>query len=405
MTAMPSSTSGQNERSAWIKPLLIGIIALLAVGLIAIYTWQRVRADINRNTILSSGTIETDDIEIGSRLGGRVDKVLVEEGAMVEPGQPIIALEPYTIPAQALQVEGQLAQAESQLELLANGPRKQELNQAWHVYQSAQAQANLIAQGPRQEDIAQAEANYKQANADYEQAQTRFKRYEQLYQNHVISQQEYDSTQTSLTVAKERANAARQQLLELQRGSRPMDIVRAQSQAKAQLNQYQLLKAGTRPEQISGQLAAVKALEGKLQELETTSNELTIKSPCRCEVNALSIEAGHIVLPNQTVATLVNVDKLWVRVYIGEERHGLVHPGDTVEITVDAYPNEVFKGRVIQVSSKAEFTPRNVQTQETRHILVFGVKVAIEDPSHRLRPGMPADVRFDVRQRVAKNKQ
>ena len=404
MTAMPSSTAGQNERSKWIKPVLIGIIALLTVGLIAIYTWQRIRADINRNTILSSGTIETDDIEIGSRLGGRVQKVLVEEGAMVQPGQALIQLEPYTIPAQAIQVEGQLAQAESQLELLANGPRSQELSQAWNVYRSAQAQANLIAQGPRQEDIAQAQANYNQANADYEQAQTRFNRYEKLYQNHVISQQEYDSTQTALTVAKERANAARQQWLELKRGSRPMDIARAQSQAKAQLSQYQLLKAGTRPEQISGQLAAVKALEGKLQELETTSNELTIKSPCQCEVNALNVDPGHIILPNQTVATLVNVNNLWVRVYIGEERHGLVHPGDVVDITVDAYPNEVFKGRVLQVASKAEFTPRNVQTQETRHILVFGVKVSIEDPSHHLRPGMPADVKFDVRQRLAKFK-
>lgn len=377
------------------KRLLVPL--LLILGIIAYFVWDYQKQRAEEVILDASGTIETTEVQVGSRIGGRIQAVIFEEGDMVKQGDILVQLDPYQLPAQRQELLAQLAQAQAILEELRRGPRPQEIAAAEAQYRQAQAQANLIASGTRTEEIEQAAANRRQAEADLENARRNYQRFQTLADRRVISQQELDTARTQFEVAQERVNAARQRETELRRGNRPQEIAAAQQEAQAQRQRLQLLRAGTRPEEIAAQEAIVQSIQAQLQQLEETENELAVRSPCSCQISSMDIKAGQLISPNQTLATLTNLNDLWVRVYIPEERFGQVKPGDPAEVTVDAFPRRTFKGRVVQIASRAEFTPRNVQTEETRKIQVFGVKVALDNQGLMLRPGMPADVHFDLR--------
>ncbi len=93
--------------------------------------------------------------------------------------------------------------------------------------------------------------------------------------------------------------------------------------------------------------------------------------------------------------TLANLSNLTLTVYIPEDRYGEVTLGQTVRVTVDSFPGETFRAVVVHISDRAEFTPRNVQTVEGRKTTVFAIKLRLEDPQGKLKPGMPADVVFE----------
>lgn len=374
------------------------LIALVVLALAGYLLWGFLKQLEAQNRMEGSGTIQTTEIQVGSLIGGRVIRTNAREGDFVKPGDVLVTLDPYQLPAQRQQLMAELAQAEAVLIELQRGPRPQEIEAAEAQYREALARANLVAEGPRQEEIAKAEAATRQAQADLEKAQATYLRFQTLYERHVISDQEFDEVRTNFRIAQEQLAAAQEQELELKRGPRPQEITAAQQQARALKEQYDLLKAGTRPEEIAAQEARIQTIKAQLAQLEATSDELSIQSTCHCQVSSLDLRPGQLVNPNQTVATLINLNDLWVRVYIPEERFGLVQPGDPATVRVDPYPKRTFAGTVIQVASRAEFTPRNVQTEETRKIQVFGVKVQIDNTERLLRPGMPADVTFDLRE-------
>jgi len=119
-----------------------------------------------------------------------------------------------------------------------------------------------------------------------------------------------------------------------------------------------------------------------------------VVAPSAATVEVLDVRPGDLIAPNTPVATLLERDQIYVRIYIPETEIGLVHVGQRAEIRVDSFPNERFSGSVEQINQQAEFLPRNVQTREERVHQVFGVKVRIDDSSHRVLAGMAAEVKF-----------
>ncbi len=83
-----------------------------------------------------------------------------------------------------------------------------------------------------------------------------------------------------------------------------------------------------------------------------------------------------------------------MKIYIPEPQLGRIKLGQIAEITTDSYRGKVYRGKVTFINSEAEFTPKNVQTQEERVKLVFAVKIAVDNPNQELKPGMPADARI-----------
>lgn len=158
--------------------------------------------------------------------------------------------------------------------------------------------------------------------------------------------------------------------------------------AKAQLK---ILKAGARQEQIAVAEAQVKQAEASLAALQVQRDQHTLSAPLAGWVVDQTAHEGEMATPGATLLTLADLNNLTLTVYVAEPNIGRVMIGQEVEVLVDAFPGEPFTGHITFISDKAEFTPKNIQTKEERANTVFAVKIKLENPDQRLKPGMPAD--------------
>lgn len=158
--------------------------------------------------------------------------------------------------------------------------------------------------------------------------------------------------------------------------------------AQAQVN---ILKAGARAEQIALAQAQVKQAEASLAALQVQRDQHTLNAPLNAWVVEQPAHEGEMANPGATLLTLADLRNLTLTVYIPETGVGQVSLGQAVQVYVDAFPGDPFTGHVTFISDKAEFTPKNIQSKEERVNTVFAVKIKLDNPGQRLRPGMPAD--------------
>jgi HlyD family secretion protein len=217
------------------------------------------------------------------------------------------------------------------------------------VVEQAEARLALVLAGPRVEQK-------NQAHADWENAERERQRMEALLQHGLIPQEQYDNTATAARIKHEA-------LREVERGSRKEDIAAAR--------------------------ANVAQAESRLAYLERQKKETVVVAPVDGVIQAFDLRPGDLVTANQPVATLLEGDQLWVRVFVPETQLGRVRQGQAAQIAVDTFPGRVFPGKVVEIRERGEYTPRNVQTVEQRSDLVFGVKIAV-DPTPELKAGMAA---------------
>jgi HlyD family secretion protein len=155
---------------------------------------------------------------------------------------------------------------------------------------------------------------------------------------------------------------------------------------------YRLLELGTRYEERDEAAARVAEMRGKLREIEVNLQEAIVKAPEPAVVEVLAVRKGDLVQPGQPILRVLRRADLWVKVYVPETDLGRVRLNQTVEVTVDSYSDRRFQGKIIQIGSESEFTPRNVQSVDERRHQVFGVKVRIDDPQGVFKSGMAAEV-------------
>ena len=155
--------------------------------------------------------------------------------------------------------------------------------------------------------------------------------------------------------------------------------------------------SGYRSEDIDAARAAVAQAEAQLALARARLAEREVRAPRAATVEVFDLRPGDLLAPNAPVARLLEVDELYVMVYVPEPRLGEVQLGQSVEVCVDAFPARVFHGRVEQIRQRAEFLPRNVQTCAERVHQVIGVKVRVDDAHAELRAGTAAEVRFPPR--------
>ncbi|WP_129631071.1 efflux RND transporter periplasmic adaptor subunit [Candidatus Oscillochloris fontis] len=165
--------------------------------------------------------------------------------------------------------------------------------------------------------------------------------------------------------------------------------------ADAQLSQAQarlaLAQAGARPEQVQAAQAQLSQAQANLRQIEVQLAKATLSAPRAGLVLTRPIHEGEQVLPGSVLMTIGSLETVRLTLYIAEPDIGRVFPGQQVQVTVDSYPDRIFTGVVTFIAQEAEFTPRNVQTQDERATTVFAVRVEIANPDHALKPGMPAD--------------
>ena len=190
------------------------------------------------------------------------------------------------------------------------------------------------------------------------------------------------SARADLVTAEERYETAQDTLLALQFGEQSPKLAAAQAsmnQAQATADQANL---------------AVPQAQANLDLLDTQIARLTVKAPSDGVILTRSIEPGEVLPAGAAAFTLGRLDNLTITVYIPEDRYGEVKLGQTANVTVDPFPGETFTATVMHIADQAEFTPRNVQTVSGRKSTVFAIKLKVQDPNGKLKPGMPADVTF-----------
>jgi multidrug resistance efflux pump len=333
------------------------------------------------DALQGSGTVEARDIRVGSKIGGRIDKVLVREGDTVQAGQVLITFDDKELLAS-------LAQTRAAAEKAQRGYRPEEIAEARAAAAQAKAEYDQRKNGYRQEDIAAAQAELDRASADEVRARLDDQRYQALAEKDLVSKQQRDSAEANWKMAVAQKENAQHKLDELQRGYRPEEIASAEARYRQTEATLEKLERGNRREDVEAARAAFAYDEARFRERQ-------VVAPSAATIEVLDVRPGDLIPPNTPVATLLERDQIYVRIYIPETIIGRVHVGQKADIRVDSFPNQVFHGVVEQINQQAEFLPRNVQTREERVHQVFGVKVRIDDSSQHVLAGMAADVKLD----------
>ena len=349
-----------------------------------------------------SGTVEVRTVSVGSRAGGRVQEVLVREGANVAAGQPLIVLEPGDLEAQKLIAEGQLGEAQANLARLEKGARPEEIAQARARAESARATFTQTRVGARKEDIAAAEEQLAALQAQLDkvtlddttenpmEVTLDAERARKLLAQDAIAKAEADAAEAALRAARGQRNAQAQVVAELRAGARSEEIDRTAALHREAEASASLVVAGARVEDIAAAQARVKQAQGRLDQVTVLLGELVIRAPTAARVETLDLRPGDLLATGAPAARLFEPGQLFVRIFVPETEIGHIAVGQRVPVHVDSFPGKSFPGIVEWISDVGEYSPRNLQTADERADQVFATRINLTDGAVELRAGMAA---------------
>lgn len=291
------------------------------------------------NKLTASGTIESTNVTISTIVGGQVIEILVKEGDKVNKGDLLAEIDPYLLNIQLRQAEANVESANAQLKLLLSGARK--------------------------EDIRASENQLSQAKTNLDQAKTDRDRMQALFESNTITKKQYDDAVSRYDITVAQYNSSKENLQKLRNMSRPEEIENARANLKRNIASADLLR----------------------QNIE----DCKIYAPSSGIISKKYIEVGEIVTPTSSILKLSHLETVNLVIYINEVDLSRVKLGQKTDIRTDASKDKIYTGNIIFISPEAEFTPKNIQTQDERTKLVFAVKIEIPNDQLELKPGMPAD--------------
>ena len=295
--------------------------------------------------IEASGNIEGTNITVSSQAAGEINKILKDEGSLVNKGDTIIIIDPVNY--------------------------KLKLNESLSILQSSESQYSLLKTGARKEDIAQSEEALKQAEVNFSQAEKDKDRYTSLFESKSITRKQYEDAINRYEIASAQYNSAKENVRKIKNLARPDEL----KQAEANVNR-------------------VKA---SIEQLQKNINDCFVTAPSDGYIVKKFVEEGEYAGMLSSLFKITDLRKVELVIYVSETDLGKVKLGQVAEVSVDSYPDKNFKGNVTYISPEAEFTPKNIQTKDERTKLVFAVKISIPNPDLELKPGMPADALINVR--------
>ena len=292
------------------------------------------------NSVEATGSLELVEVDIAPQVPARVIRVWREEGDRVKIGDTLLTLAQSTLPGDI---------------------RAQQAGVA-----TAQAQLSDLTAGPRRAETATADANARAAQADATKAEQDLARLAPLAAKGITSQQQLDAARAAARTAADRRDAAAQQA--------------------------RLVREGTRPDLVAAARGRLEAARATLSAAQQVAHDLVLTSPVGGAVLSRQVEPGETLAPGVSGMTIGDITRPFVRVYVNELVVPRLRLGDTASLTIDAFPNRHFRGRVVAVSDHAEFTPRVALTKDERADLMFGIKIQLTDSTHALKAGLPVTV-------------
>jgi len=401
--------------------------ALLAVLVVAGVIYLAVVSRAEAGPLSASGTVETTEVIVASEVTGRVVEVAAEEGEAIQAGDLLLRLDDTVLQVQRRKVTaaGQAAVAAARLQVIVAKTAVDTLYEDAPLIK-AQAQLdlanardalddatrlrsyNLPGHRATNETIDATKARLVLAEETVDQAEAAFRKVE----DKDPSDPERATRLTALHEARKARDAVKQNLnwykgtpTTIEQGVLDAKVVIATeqlAQAEIEVRKWQngpdlatLAQTQATFENAKAQLELAKAQAASdLQVVDEQLAKLQVRASMSGTVLTRSLEPGEVVLAGAALMKIGDPSILRISVYVPEDRYGEIRLGDPVEVTVDSFEGRTFAAHVVRIADEAEFTPRNVQTEEGRRTTVFAVEVAVEDPHGLLKPGMPADVGF-----------
>ncbi|MHB8172152.1 MAG: HlyD family secretion protein [Thermincolia bacterium] len=306
--------------------------------------------------LTASGTVEATEITVSSEMAGKITELKIAEGDKVKSGQVLAILDDKVAAAQVKAAEAVVKGAQAKLAETKEGSRVQQIRQA----EAAVKQAQAVAQG-----MEETKDNAYRVWQDLKE----------VYGSQGVTKKELDAAETRFKTAEAQFKAAA-------------------AQVKGAQEQLDLLKAGATSNTIKAMDASLAQAEASLDQARAQLAKTRITAPGEGTVAAVLVEKGELAMAGGPVLSLLDLQKKWVKVYVPVNHLGQIRYGQIAMVNVDSFPGETFQGKVTFIAKEAEFTPKNVQTKEERVNMVFAVKVTLEDPKDKLKPGLPADILF-----------
>jgi HlyD family secretion protein len=366
--------------------------AAVAIGVAALLT---LRTDEVEGLLDGSGQVRGTEVTISARVGGVAEVIAAKEGQTVRRGDLLARID-------AREIEARLAQAKA--EAAAVGARRAEAGAQLRALEISIEQARMAASVSRgssehdvhgaQESVARTEAEAQAAEAVAEQDGRQLERYADLAKQGFVSQTYYDDLRTRAQASEARVRAARKAREEAVAG-----LERARAAAGGvRIKERDVKRLG---EERGRMLATIdvlarteEAAHARVAEVEAALADTRLVAPTDGTVVNRLAEPGELLPPGRPILTLVDLNALYIRVYIPEREIAKIRLGNPARIYADAFPDRPFAGQVVEVAERAEFTPKEAHMKDEREKLVFGVKVAIDNPEGHLKPGMPVDVKI-----------
>ena len=324
------------------KKKAVLFLAACLLGLAA-YLYHAFCQQDNQEELVLQGNVDVREVSLAFRQSDRILEMLAEEGDRVQKGQVLARLDTRELKLQLQRLNAEIAAQQSTVDKLHNGTRP--------------------------EEIRQAEGNLRQAQAAAEHAAGVYQRKRDIYTSIAgISQQELDNAYHDMEAKQATMSVAEAALQEA--------------------------KAGPRQEDIAGAEAGLQALRNEQLRYIYLLSQYELQAPDDGVIRSRLLEAGDMASPSKPVFKLSLPGKKWVRAYVPETELGRVYEGQQARVYIDSLPGKAIGGQVGYISRTAEFTPKNVQTEELRTSLVYEVRVYVDDADNVLRLGMPATVRI-----------
>ena len=315
--------------------------------------------------IQANGRIEGDHVTIASKFPGRIVELAAREGARVAKGDVLIRLDDAQIRAKVDQADRLVEALDAQVE-------------AAHTSLSVLNLEVPLGIEAASAKVDSARAAVQKARAVEYEARRDVERLRPLIMEQAVSQQQLDQAEARWKVAASEISLAKAMM----------------DQAAKELSQAEL---GWK--RIRSKEADVAALERQRDQVEAARAEtasilqdLTIVAPTDGTVTTRMVDVGEVVTTGAPLLELVDLDRLYLQVYVPEVQIGKVRLDLPARIYTDAFPDQPFEATVRYIASKAEFTPKEVQTPDERVKLIYAVRLYLAaNPDHRLTPGLPAD--------------
>lgn len=155
-----------------------------------------------------------------------------------------------------------------------------------------------------------------------------------------------------------------------------------------------LKKIDAAQKDLSAAEALILSSGAVLEQARIHLRRTELRAPFHGIITSRNIEPGEMATTGREVLTLADLSRVDLKIFVNQTEIGMVRPGQDVDVTVDSFPEKVFRGTVSFISPEGEFTPKIIQTRKERVKLVYLVKVSIPNPDLALKPGMPADARL-----------